>query len=112
VTVTVSDGTLRASTTFTWTVARPDQPPTMVSPGNQSSRVAAAVRPAIVASDADGDALTFSATGLPGALSIDAPTGVISGTVLALPGSYHVTVSVSDGRMSTSGSFTWTVTLL
>jgi len=63
----------------------------------------------IVASDPDGDALTYSATGLPAGLSINATTGVISGTVTAPSGNYLVTVTVSDGLLSTSQAFTWTV---
>jgi hypothetical protein len=112
VTVQASDGILSSSATFTWSVATANQPPTMVSPGNQSSRVGAAVSLAIVASDANGDALTFLATGLPGTLSIDRRTGVIGGTVVALPGSYSVTVSVSDGQAVVSRNFPWAVTLL
>jgi hypothetical protein len=63
----------------------------------------------ITASDPDGDALTYSATGLPTGLSINATTGVISGTVAAPAGTYPVTVSVSDGHLLTSPTFTWTV---
>src|SRR5207302_1484856 len=36
-------------------------------------------------------------------------TGLISGSVTAAPGSYPVTVSVTDGSLTTTQSFTWTV---
>ena len=62
----------------------------------------------VSASDADGDTLTYSATGLPTGLSIDSSTGAISGTPTTA-GTYSVTVSVSDGTDSASTSFTYTV---
>ena len=58
-------------------------------------------------SDPDGDALTFSASGLPQGLSIS-PSGVISGTP-AEDGTYAVTVSASDGSLTTPASFTLSV---
>jgi hypothetical protein len=63
----------------------------------------------ITASDPDGDALTYSATGLPAGLSINATTGLISGSVSAAPGNYPVTVSVTDGSLTTTQSFTGVV---
>ena len=70
------------------------------------------------AADADGDALTWSATGLPAGLSISA-AGRVTGTVAytASAGSpYTVTVTVTDGTPggtggdSASRTFAWTVT--
>jgi hypothetical protein len=112
ITVTASDGTLSQSTTFVWTVMPANQPPAVMSPGNQTSRIATSIVLPVTAADADGDILTFSAAGLPSALRIDPHTGVIFGTVAALPGSYQVTVSASDGRLTASQTFIWTVTLL
>jgi CshA-type fibril repeat protein len=66
--------------------------------------------------DLDGDTLSFSATGLPPGLSIDA-AGNITGTIAAnasqgVPGGvYSVTVTASDGNGgSVSSTFNWTVT--
>ncbi|MBV7265915.1 Ig-like domain-containing protein [Erythrobacter ani] len=68
--------------------------------------------------DLDNDTLTFSATGLPTGLSIDA-NGVVIGTIdrsasqggPAGDGVYSVTVTANDGNGGTvSTSFTWTVT--
>ncbi|MEN5144550.1 VCBS domain-containing protein [Brevundimonas diminuta] len=67
--------------------------------------------------DVDGDALTFSASGLPQGLSIDPATGVISGTIdpsasQAFAGGVHsVTITASDGNGGTvDQTFEWKVT--
>lgn len=83
--------------------------PVLVNPGNQSATIGNSTNQTISASDSDGDALQFSATGLPAGLSIDGGSGLISG-ILTTPGSYNVSVSVSDGQGGNdSVSFTWTV---
>ncbi len=67
-------------------------------------------------SDPDGDALRFTATGLPAGLTIDPDTGVISGTIdnsasQVGGGVYDITVLADDGRGGTiSQAFAWTVT--
>jgi YVTN family beta-propeller protein len=69
----------------------------------------ASVSLATSATDPDGNALTYSATGLPPGLTINASTGVISG-IAGAAGSYGATVSVrNDGGFSASTGFTWTV---
>ena len=113
VTASVSDGVLSSSATFTWTVSNANGQPAITSPGNQSDAEGTAITLALVASDPDGDTLSYSATGLPPDLSVDAGTGEITGTVsfTAATGSpYSVTASVSDGVLSASAIFTWTVT--
>ena len=57
-----------------------------------------------VASDPDGDLLTFSISGQPSWASFDASTGRLSGTPTASDvGSYaNIVISVSDGDLSTS----------
>ena len=65
----------------------------------------------LAATDAEGDALTFGATGLPPGLTVTAATGLITGTLSAgSAGTYFVTAVVTDGSLSTSQAFTWTVT--
>ena len=66
------------------------------------------------ATDADGDTLTYGASGLPAGLSIDTATGAISGTISlsAASGSpYAVSVTVRDGiAVDDTDTFSWTVT--
>ena len=58
-----------------------------------------------------GDTLTYSATNLPDGISINPSTGVVSGTLSGTSsGSYAVVLTVSDGSLTDTDSFTWTVT--
>ena len=83
---------------------------TVTNPGNQTGTVGTAVSLQISASDsASGQTLTYSATGLPAGLSINASTGLITGTPTTA-GSNNVTVTAKDTTGATgSASFTWTI---
>lgn len=87
-------------------------PPLLVSitnPGAQTGRVGTPTTLQVRASDMDGSALRYSATGLPAGLSIDASTGIISGAP-ATAGTSTVTVTASDvSGPSDSTSFSWSV---
>ena len=114
VSVTVSDGSLSASRSFMWIVSTPtapttNQPPTLNQPPNQSGVVGSSATLALTASDPENATLTVTATGLPAGLSLNSATRTISGT-LQTAGTYNVTATASDGTLSTSRSFTWTVT--
>lgn len=90
--------------------------PQVTNPGPQTDYEGAAVSLPIEAVDANGDDLTYAATGLPPGLSIDENTGVISGIVSAgaSAGSPYdpVTVTVTDDKgYATPVEFTWTITV-
>jgi YVTN family beta-propeller protein len=82
--------------------------PTVTKPANQTSIVGKSVSLQIVASDADGDPLTYSAVNLPAGLVINASTGLISGKPTAA-GTKSVTVTVADYRASASTTFSFAV---
>jgi hypothetical protein len=83
--------------------------PTLAAVSNQSSVQGLATMLQLGGSDADGDALTYGATGLPAGLSINASTGLIIGTPSAA-GTFAVASTVTDGLQTATRSFTWTVT--
>ena len=90
-------------------VAAANMPPSITTPAAQTSTVGQAASLAISASDPNGDALTYSASGLPAGLSINASSGLISGTPTTA-GASSVTVTVNDGRGGiATASFGWTV---
>src|ERR1700722_15220784 len=85
-------------------------PPVVTSPGDHQSTEGDAIQLQVVASDPDGDPLTYSASGLPDGLTLDGVSGLIYGTVSSSAfGTYPVTLTVSDGSLSVSVSFNWLV---
>lgn len=80
--------------------------PTLNQPPNQSGTVGNSATLALSATDPEGAPLSYNATGLPPGLSINASTGVISGT-LQTAGNYSVTATASDGTLTSSKPFTW-----
>ena len=115
ITVTATDYKISAATeTFTWTIS--DVPPvkngTLANQTYNDGQSGVSIATAQSFTDANGNALTYSATGLPKGLAIDATTGKITGTIdhdastnapaksgsgATLHGSYTVTVTASDG---------------
>jgi hypothetical protein len=106
VTVAVTaNGGAPQSTGFTWVVSTP---PTVTNPYTQYNLFNAAVSLPITATD-NGLSLTYTASGLPTGLSINANTGVISG-IASVAGSYAVTVTAANPYKQTSSTnFTWMV---
>ena len=114
VTVTASDSAgYSGSARFEWRITNT----VVVAPiADQATDTFAPVTP-IVPAVTDSQVsppvtFTWTATGLPAGLSIDRPSGTISGTPTAA-GTYPVTITASDSAMpkqSGSSSFTWTVT--
>jgi F5/8 type C domain/Ricin-type beta-trefoil lectin domain/Putative Ig domain len=83
---------------------------TVTSPGGQTSTVGTAASVQVHATDSgSGQTLTYSAAGLPAGLSINASSGLISGTPTAA-GTSTVTVTARDTTGAAgSASFSWTV---
>ncbi|UOX90225.1 M4 family metallopeptidase [Amycolatopsis sp. FBCC-B4732] len=81
---------------------------TVSNPGNQSTTTGGSVNLPLSASGGTAP-YTWSATGLPAGLSINASTGTISGTATTA-GTSNVTVTAKDAANKTgTASFTWTV---
>ncbi len=116
VAVTVDDGQGgKATSTFTITASNQAPTITALTPG-QTSKDGDPISLSIKSAFADpntGDTLTFSATGLPKGLTINATTGLISGTVdksASVAGTYTVTVLADDGKGGvTPETFSWTI---
>jgi hypothetical protein len=110
--ITVSDGTLTDTDSFSWTVTNINQPPAFSTNfGDRTDAEGAVINFDANASDPDGTTLTYSATGLPGGIAINSSTGVVSGTLNATSsGSYNTVITVSDGTLTDTDSFSWTVT--
>ncbi|MFV1962746.1 MAG: Ig-like domain-containing protein, partial [Acidimicrobiia bacterium] len=118
--VVTDDGTpnLDASETVGVTVTETNTAPVAVDPGDQADAEGDSVSVFVAASDVDlpADTLTWSASGLPNGLSIDAGTGEILGTVgsSASAGSvYSVIVTVADDGspgLQDQVGFDWTIT--
>jgi hypothetical protein len=110
VSATVSDGSLTATRSFTWTITNStNQPPTLAQPANQSTVRNQWDSLRLAGSDPEGAALRYSASGLPPGLTVNATSGVISGRPTTV-GSSTVTARVSDNVSTVSRTFTWRVT--
>ncbi|MFK7847308.1 MAG: putative Ig domain-containing protein [Rhodothermales bacterium] len=87
-----------------------NQAPELVDVVDQTNGEGEATVLQIMATDPDGDDLTYSATGLPTGVTLNTSTGLIGGGIVAgASASSSVTVTVTDGDASASTSFTWSV---
>jgi serine protease len=111
VTVTASDTTGASGTaSFTWIVDPLGI--TVTNPGNQTTVVNHAVSLQIHAIDSNiGQTLIYSATGLPAGLSINASSGLISGTVTTVSSNSVVVTAKDSTGTNGKASFSWAVTL-
>jgi hypothetical protein len=83
---------------------------TVTNPGNQISSTGQPVQLQIHASDSNGGALSYNATGLPSGLTLNTATGLISGTpASAEQTSVQVTAVDANGGASGSTTFSWAV---
>ncbi|HXT10429.1 MAG TPA: fibronectin type III domain-containing protein [Candidatus Angelobacter sp.] len=121
ITIKASDGSLTTSTTFTVTVSQGNTPPTISAIANQTTsagQATAAIPFTINDAETPASSLTLSATSgntlvVPNANIVFGGSGA-NRTVTVTPaagrsGSAQITISVSDGTLSTSTSFSVTV---
>jgi hypothetical protein len=84
-------------------------PPLLADPGNPTNSVGTAANLQMEATDANGDLLTWSASGLPPGLTINPASGLISG-IPTSAGVHAATVTVTDGNTDpVSVNFSWTI---
>ncbi len=108
VTFTVSDGQREDFETVTIVVGRPNTAPMFVPVGEQSVQEDEPLNLTLVATDADGDAITYSASNVPAG-------AVLTGQVFSWTpsyqqaGSYEVTFVADDGQAQDSQVVTITV---
>lgn len=96
---------------FTIHVGQPgpaNQPPTITSTAITTATVGQAYSYDVEATDPDGDTLNYFLVAPPAGMTIDFLTGLITWTPTT-SGNYYVTVSVSDGRLFATQSYTITV---
>jgi YVTN family beta-propeller protein len=77
------------------------------SPGDQTTIINTPVSIQLTAAGPASVTLTYSATGLPNGISINATTGLISGAPTT-SGAYSVHLSVTGGGLTASQDFVWT----
>ena len=83
----------------------------VVNPGEQTHLETRNVSLQIKAAASEGMPLTYSATGLPPGLAIDADSGRVSGQVArGAAGSYTTMVTAADGIAAASIEFQWVIT--
>ncbi len=97
----VTDGSTTVSEDITITIDNVNRPPVMDPVGDQSSAVGEELSFSVCASDADGDPLTFSASGLPSGATF-AQTSATCATFTWTPGTVGaysgITLSVQDDQ--------------
>ena len=105
VTFIVSDGHDQDSETVTISVANANRPPTLNTVSDRSVDTGNTLALSLSATDADGDSLTYSATGLPTGATLSGQNLTWTPTSSQV-GSYDITFTVSDGGLSDSKTAT------
>jgi subtilisin family serine protease len=110
ITFSVSDGSLSDTETITITVNNVDRPPVLDLIGNKTIDEAAALSFSILATDPDGEEITYSMAGLPSEATLNSTTGVFSWTpTYNQSGSYNVTFTATAASLSDTETISITV---
>ncbi len=108
---TVSDGLLAASETAVITIADGNEAPVLTPIGSQTVAEGSLLSFTVAATDENGDALTFSASGLPAGAVFDASRQQFNWTPeYSQAGHFTVEFSVTDGVLSASEAVAVAVT--
>ncbi len=99
----------RAYVNYTLTVG--NNPPTITTPPISTSALRGPFTKAMAATDPDGDPLAWSLTTNASSTSINAVTGVITGSGIPPPGGFYYLVMVADG-LGGQDSVNFTITFL
>src|SRR5207247_1824565 len=108
VTLTATEGGASDSETFYWGIA---PRVALQNPGPQAAAAGDTISLALTGGSAAGT-LSYTATGLPTGVTLNASTGLISGTLDAtvdVDSPYYATVAVSVGTLTASQAFQWAV---
>jgi hypothetical protein len=110
ITVTVSDGSLSDTSSFTLNVININDAPVLSSIQNQTTNEDEVIVVKLTATDLDGDALTYSGIADTSAVTVTASNDTLKLTPKAdWNGTSVITAIVSDGTISDSTSFTLNV---
>src|SRR5207253_2660323 len=109
--LTVSDGTTTATETIAIAIGNTNRAPVLAPIGNKSGSEGSLLTFTVAATDADGDALTYSAGGLPAGATFDAATKTFSWTPSFTQAgtSPGVTFTVTDGTAPISETIAITI---
>lgn len=111
VTFSLSDEVSTVTETVAITVDNTNRPPVLEAVSDKTVAEDATLQFSLLATDPDGDALTFSATSLPGGASLDPASGVFSWRPgFSQAGNYRISFTVSDGSATAEKSASIAVT--
>ncbi len=111
VTFSATDGTASDSETIAVSVTGTNRAPVFSAIGSRSVRAGQRLSFTANATDADGDAITYSASGLPSGAKFDAAKRIFMWTpTVGQAGKYTITLSATDGALTGKTTVTVNVT--
>ncbi len=85
-------------------------PPAIIDISDQNNLLGETINLQIIADDPSNQIITYTQSGLPAGLTLDANSGLISGTVTAAEGTYPVSITVTNsGNASNTIELNWSV---